>query len=102
MEGQDWNPVVMRKHKPGGGAAKATPVNMNAVRGARDARGRRARTRARVQREGASAARSGLTQYGRPRITKGAPGRQRRAGEEMYVHRPPAPRASAARAERWR
>ena len=32
MEGQDWNPVVMRKYKPGGAAAKPTPVNMNAVR----------------------------------------------------------------------
>ena len=29
---QDWNPVVMRKYKPGGAAAKPTPVSMNAVR----------------------------------------------------------------------
>ena len=32
MDGQDWNPVVMRKYKPGGAAAKPTPVSMNAVR----------------------------------------------------------------------
>ena len=32
MDGQDWNPVVMRKYKPGGAAAKPTPVSMSAVR----------------------------------------------------------------------
>merc|ERR1711869_110186 len=31
MDGQDWNPVVMRKYKPGGAAAKPTPVSMSAA-----------------------------------------------------------------------
>ena len=61
MEGQDWNPVVMRKHKPGGGAAKATPVNVNAVRGPRDARPARSHARGC----------EGRGPAGRPRLARG-------------------------------